>query len=456
MMSLLLGRGRQPLFIWTVMFFMRFIDDPFLAGRLVSVVCGALTMIGLWFLAFQLFKNKKIAFLTSLIYVFYPFAQVHDRIMLLDSMVSAFLVWSLYFGIVLVKKVKLDTAYTLGFLLGGGLLTKTNAIFSVYLLPLNILLFDFSKKRKKQFLKLLIFIIIAIAVSQILTLIMKLNANYRGILDANGIFVYPVHDWIKLKPGFIFKNFIENFGLLSSWLFEYLTPAYAILILISLVFIKKFPKEKILLFLYFLTPFVLLSLFGRLLFPRYILPMTMTLLPLAALGLFEISKRVGVLFRKQIAVYLLIALFLIYPAYVSLGFAIDPSGSRIPKADVQQYTGSLIKPWTLESVKYFEEKAKKQKIFVAQEGFIGWLPYALEIYLHKNQNIILKNYDPNLMLDKPPKEVFENAKSIPSYFVLARFEKKLFPESEHIKIVISKKEVLSGKNYYYTVYEINP
>src|SRR5581483_6440546 len=64
--------GKQPLFIRVVMVVLKFIHDPLLAGRLVSIVSGYLTMIGLFLLTYTLFKNIKTAFLCALLYIFYP------------------------------------------------------------------------------------------------------------------------------------------------------------------------------------------------------------------------------------------------------------------------------------------------------------------------------------------------------------------------------------------------
>src|SRR5476651_1299417 len=55
--------GKQPLFVWAAMIILKFIHDPLLAGRLVSVFSGFFTMIGLFFLTYELFKNKTTAYL---------------------------------------------------------------------------------------------------------------------------------------------------------------------------------------------------------------------------------------------------------------------------------------------------------------------------------------------------------------------------------------------------------
>ena len=40
--------GKQPMYVWVAMVLMKFIHDPLIAGRLVSVATGFLTMVGLF------------------------------------------------------------------------------------------------------------------------------------------------------------------------------------------------------------------------------------------------------------------------------------------------------------------------------------------------------------------------------------------------------------------------
>ena len=74
----------------------------------------------------------------------------------------------------------------------------------------------------------------------------------------NATFVYPFSQWLQ-HP---FTFFIGNLTGLTGWLLQYLTLAYLILIIVSIFFINKFFKEKALLFLYFVLPFMALALFG--------------------------------------------------------------------------------------------------------------------------------------------------------------------------------------------------
>ncbi len=410
--------GKQPMLIWFGMIFLRLIEDPIVAVRLVSVVAGLFSLIGLWLLTYELFKSKRAAFVSSILYVAYPFAVVYDRLALYDSLVGAFAIYAIYFSILLVRKLRLDVALILGAILGAGMLTKTSANFSIILLPLTLILFNFKQKKilKKLFV-LGLFAVVAIGIAEVLYNSLRLSPFFHIIKEKNTIFVYypfsiPIMDNINL--------FLGNLRGLLTWLFTYLTPFYLILILVSLLS-KKFIKEKLLLIAYFALPLIALALFGRVIFPRFIFFMSLYLLPLAAVGLTQIIDLLNnYLSKRKLNSYyavsaLAIILFTLYPAKVSMDFIFNPSKAAIASADNAQY----ISDWPAgggvkESVKFFEDKSKDEKIFIGTEGTFGLMPYALEIYLANNPNVIIKGYWP---IEEIPAEVLESAKKMPTYFI---------------------------------------
>ena len=121
--------GKQPSFVWAEIVAMKFVDDPLLAGRLVSVFSGLFGMIGIFFLASEIFKNKRTGFIASFLYIIYPFSLVYDRMALYDSMVATASIWSLFFAILLIRYRRLDISLILGMVLGAGVLTKTSNFF---------------------------------------------------------------------------------------------------------------------------------------------------------------------------------------------------------------------------------------------------------------------------------------------------------------------------------------
>src|SRR3989338_10694050 len=69
-----LSDGKQPLFMWILMFVVKRISDPLFAGRILSVLSGLGTMIGLFLLTFYLFKSKKAALVSTLAWAISPFS----------------------------------------------------------------------------------------------------------------------------------------------------------------------------------------------------------------------------------------------------------------------------------------------------------------------------------------------------------------------------------------------
>ncbi len=448
--------GKQPMFVWAAVVFMKIFDDPLLSGRLVSVVSGFFTMIGLFFLTYELFKSKTMAFLSTILYVFFPFSQVYDRLALYDSMVATFSVWALYLSVHLVKKLRLDIAYSLGFVIGAGVLTKTSNFFSIYMLAFTLLLFDFNKKsRLKRLVNWGLLAVFSVLISYGLYNVLRLSPLFEMIRAKNAIFVYPFSEWLQ-HP---FTFFVGNLNGLFSWLTEYLTLPYIVLILISLILIKRNYKEKILLILYFLLPFVALALFGRVIFPRFIYFMSLYLLPLAAWGLNYIINQSlrytkGSLKVKSIKyiIPIIVFVFIWYPGFISYQFAKDPINSKIAKADNRQYVNSWAAGWGIkESVSFFREKASNGKIFIATEGTFGLLPAGLEMYLVQNKNITIKGYWP---VNEVSKEVLDSSKKMPTYFVFYQKEHVEIPTSFPLKLLFKVQQ--GNTDYYYRVYQIIP
>src|SRR3989339_1889482 len=65
--------GKQPLFMWTTIPFLKLTSDPLIAGRLLSVVAGLGSLIGVGVLAYVLFAEVYIALFSSFLYAIIPF-----------------------------------------------------------------------------------------------------------------------------------------------------------------------------------------------------------------------------------------------------------------------------------------------------------------------------------------------------------------------------------------------
>ena len=407
--------GKQPLFVWLTMVMMKFINDSLLAGRLISVLAGLASMAGIFLLAKEIFNSRKIGFWASFLYLICPFCLVYDRMALMDSLVATFAIWSLYFQVLLVKTLRLDIALILGMILGGGILTKSSGFFNIYLLPTTLVLFNFKdKKWKSKLAKWLWFALLAIVLSQGYYSVLRLSPLFQMIAQKDTTFVYPFSEWIKHPLRFFVGNLKGQF----DWLTTYLTLPILLLIAGSLFSFWKKTKEKLLLFLWFLIPFVALALFGKVLYPRFLLFMTMPLLVLASWLLNNVTmKQCNNETMSKILRMVVYSLIFIYPLYVDTKVVFDPVQAAIPQSDLNQY----INDWPAgggvkEVVEFLEREARKGPIFVGSEGTFGLFPAALELYLIDNPNIKIQGYWP--FGDEVIKELKEKAKSVPTFLVL--------------------------------------
>lgn len=403
--------GKQPLFTWVMMIFLKFIHDPLLAGRLVSVFSGIFTLIGICLLTFELFKNRTISLIAGFAYVIYPFAQVYDRMALMDGMVGTFAVWGLLFGIMLVRKLRLDIAYTLGFIIGGAALTKSNGFFSAYLLPFTLFLFNFKNGNwKANLIKWVVFAGFAFAISQGLYSILRLSPFFHIISEKNGVFIYTFQEWINHPFNFFISNILV---MIRQWLTYF--NVFLIAGTIGL-FNRKFIRENLVLISYFLVPFIIFALFAKILYPRYLYPMTLSLIPLVALGIYDLSEVVRQKFKIKFSLVLVLILISIYPIYSSAMFAINPVSAPIDQTDRDQYISTWPAGWGVkEAINFFEEQSQDKKIFVATQGTFGLMPASVEMYFYNNPNVTIKGYWP--INDQIPSDVISASQKVDTYFL---------------------------------------
>ncbi|HEV2339934.1 MAG TPA: glycosyltransferase family 39 protein, partial [Patescibacteria group bacterium] len=294
--------GKQPMFVWITMTLMKFVKDPLLAGRLTSVIAGFFSAIGLFFLGNALFKNKWVGFLSAAIYVLLPFTLVYDRMALYESLVCMFLIWGLYITILMTKRLQLYLPFIAGLIIGGGMLTKTTNFWSLYFMPFLLLLFDWRKEQRWQrFFRWVCFAVLVTALAYTYYSILRLSPYFGIIAEKNYTFYYPLNEWLH-HPLVFFSGNLQG---MISWLVTYINWLSILLIVFSFFVQRKLWKEKILLILWFVVPFLIFALIAKVLYPRYILYMTVFLIPLISLGVFE-SFRVW----KQTVVGICIIVFL--------------------------------------------------------------------------------------------------------------------------------------------------
>jgi 4-amino-4-deoxy-L-arabinose transferase-like glycosyltransferase len=402
--------GKQPMFTWVTMMLLRLVPgDPLFSGRLTSVLAGLGTMIGIWLLSYELFRRRSVAWVSAFVYLISPFTLWYDRFAIYDSMVAMFSVWSLYLAVGLVRKLTLDRALILGMVLGAGMLNKTSGFLSLYLLPFTLLLFDWgAHDRMKRLVKWIGLAVIAAAISQLFYSVLRLSPFFYIIAQKDNVFVFSIGEWLS-QP---FRFFAGNLRGMSDWVRTYMTLPLFVAALIPLF--TRWPKalERLLLYAWFSAPFVLLANFGKVLYPRFVLFMTLPLLVVAAESATRMLQGTK---RFWIRVALIVLLFIPSIA-ISYKIITDPLHAPIPISDRSQYVEDWPSGWGVpEVVSYIDAKAKEGPVAVYTEGTFGLFPYALEIYLVDKPNIHIEGIWPLPAVFSPA--IIESAKHRPTYFV---------------------------------------
>ncbi len=460
--------GKQPLYVWLAMIAMKIIKDPLAAGRLVSVGAGFVGMFFLGLLAWEIFKDKKVAFLAAFLYLVYPFSLFYDRMALMDGLLAVSTVIALYLEIRLVKEIRLDLALLTGMAMGAAMLVKTSGFFTLYLTPLLLLFFDFSQKNwVKKFFKLTFLGLISAGLSQLYYAVLRLSPLFNMIAEKDTTFVYPFKEWLKQPLTF----FNGNLNGMTGWAISYLSWPLVTAVVFALIFaFKKFFRERWFLFLWFLGPFLALALFGKVLYPRFILFMTMPLLVLAASSLIE-AERVfchceatkwprqshqpkNRLPRRLLhSLLAMTVLILILPSlFFDYKILFDIKSAPLTEIDRGQYVNDWPTGWGVkEANDYLLVQAQKEKISIFTDGTFGLMPYAVELYLVYNKNVTIKGLWP--LTEEFPKEISVSASKMPTYFIAN--QKKDIPSSWPL-ILIGKWQKGSNQDASLRLYKVIP
>lgn len=382
-----LADGKQPLFMWLVIPFLKIISDPLISGRLVSVLSGMGTLLGVLILSWILFKSQKVSLISGLTYAISPFSIFFDRLALVDSMLAFFGVWTFIFAVLAVKKLRLDSAIMSGFFLGGALLTKSPAIFFALLLPTSIIFSKLPNKLGERFnrISVLVFLftftyLIAFGIYNIL----RLGPNFHMIGIRNKDYVYPLSH-VFSSPLDPLRPFLDR----SLEYLRILGPSVLVILIILGIFagFKAKFKETILLFIWALLPILVVSEFSKTMTARYIYFSIPYLFILASLSLTLPFKSV---FRKKLTfsflVNSLLVVFVVLALFFDFQLLTDPQSADLPRSERSGYLEEWTAGYGIKEVANLIRQEYKndpeKKIVVGTEGFFGTLPDGLQIYLN--------------------------------------------------------------------------
>jgi hypothetical protein len=137
--------GGRYLPIWTYAVVAARAEDPLRAARLCSVASGLAAALGLAWLG-RLLGSPQAGLLAAFLYVAAPFTLLYDRMALVDSLLSALLIYALVFSVLWARTARRLWAIGLGLVAGAAGLTKLPGLLLLSL-PAAVALSSRSSRR---------------------------------------------------------------------------------------------------------------------------------------------------------------------------------------------------------------------------------------------------------------------------------------------------------------------
>ena len=375
--------GKQPLFMWVTMPFLKYISDPLVAGRVVSVFSGLGTIVGIFFLSYLLFKSRKVSLFATLLYALSPFAVFFDRMALVDSMLSMFGVWTLALMILAIRHQRLDASLLAGFALGGAMLTKSPALFFVLLSPSVLIFMPFKKKTERvvNLVKSIGLLAVTCVLGFAIYNILRLGPNFHLIAIRNMDYVFP-YNHILTEPN---NPLVGNMERVFAWILSMGPGSLLVLAIVGgIINLPKRWREIAILLVWGLLPVLIEAEYSKAFTARYILFTFPPLVILAASILKRFKKA-----PKVYVTYALASIFFVQTFVFHSVFFNEPHNSSWPEKDgyLADWTaGTGIKEASQIIISEREANPELQ-IVLGTEGYFGTLPNGAEMYLQGETGI---------------------------------------------------------------------
>jgi 4-amino-4-deoxy-L-arabinose transferase-like glycosyltransferase len=399
--------GKTPLYMWLLIPFFKIFSDPLLAGRLLSVFAGFVTLIGVLALSWVFF-SRRTAIVAAFLIAVIPYVIFFDRMALVDSMLAMFGVWSVFLALLVVRFQRLDLAMFLGFCLGAGMLTKTPGYFNVLVSPLALFAFPWRKQTNgKKRIVMLVLSAVSILIAMFVYNLLRIGPGFSSLSNRNIDYIHPISRLWEIP----FDPLISHFRDMAEWFPVWLGwPVIGLICVGIFAIIRTKNMFGFVVLGWALIPLIVEAALLKTFTTRYILSAIPLLLIIAALGFDFIYAKL----KYRLLGGLIILVILLQSGWFVYFTHTAPQKAPTP---VESHRG-YFEDWTAgyglrEIAKIVDEKSKTQKIVIGTGGTFGTLPDGLRIYFDKNPNVVFASGN-----DFFYKELRGNAGSIETYFVV--------------------------------------
>ncbi len=303
----------------------KFFFDPLILGRSISIIFELIS-------AFFVFKigsliDKRVAYLSVIIYSLLPLSFFHSRFALLDQLSNTFVLISVWLTLKGVYRnyfnnLNFKYIFLIGFLISLAFFIKPIAVLAIPAIFLTCLSKLGNNLSKRVILHIFLnFLILAVFLGIVF---------FYFYLPASNQFTKYITDSTSSLLN-IFEHTKLNLFRSKIWLSVYLTPVIFTLTIFSIIFIF-FKKNLTYLWVifWFVSVLIIASAYSANFYPRH-------LYQLAAPVSFIISYTLVSLFKDKLIIYLVLSLVLIQSLLLNLQIIFNPTEARLAGEDRQQF-----------------------------------------------------------------------------------------------------------------------
>jgi 4-amino-4-deoxy-L-arabinose transferase-like glycosyltransferase len=366
--------GKPPLHTWLMIPFLKLIADPLIAGRLLSVLSGLMTVIGTYLFCRIWFGKAKALFVLPFT-LFSPFLLFYDRMAVADSLLTAFYIWSGVLALYLQRRPDLGKAFLLSFVLAGSFLTKQTGIYAFGIVLFISLFFSNEKNKKKSWAYSVLALIIGYSLYYG---VIKLAPESHLLNSRTYDYVLGKREWLSAP----FKLFWGNIKAIIFWVGSYQTIGWLVLLPVATITFLKYSHKWLVLLAAIGMPILGSAFIGKIIFPRYFLLVQPYLNVWLAISFYYLWEKA----RKPLRNLLWLLFFPVLVFDIMLLF--NPVDSPLISREKNQYLTTWSSGWGIKDIAlYLISHYSGQPVTVYTEGYFGTLPDGLLVYLDRYPNI---------------------------------------------------------------------
>jgi len=232
-MSAQMKNGKPPLHSLAMMPFLKLFSDPIVAARMLSVLCGLLSLVGIVLIGREIL-DLKMGVWAGLLWTISPYTLTFDRLGLADSMLTMLLVFAVYFAL---RAVMQDDSWYLvgtGVITGLALLTKQSAQILFLIIPFAYFARGPRQKemaRKRPLVRWLCTVVPALLLGYAISSLLRFTSYYRYQSIRTNIVSKTIPELLR-NP---FNLFPSNSKTILYHLWSYLTPVLFMLCLVGII-----------------------------------------------------------------------------------------------------------------------------------------------------------------------------------------------------------------------------